>query len=239
MTAALRIVPSYLSSSVIRADRRASLDVYGLGLQDIGTQTATMDAMRASLPPPPPGYRADVVGLPVAAGDAYRALLSDRYVLSLGGIVVAGLALLVGLRRRTDALRAVLAAGVATGATFAVLALFQVSLSPLTVGLGALVAVSGCEFFVLLREVEGSERRTVLGVVLAALTSAIGYASLCVSQLEVVRQFGLVLTGSVCLSFLAALLVVKSLPGRAEDRTSPLQRAETDPDLPASLEVSR
>jgi len=52
--------------------------VYGVRLQDLGASCACGD-VRADLPPPPPGYRTDVVGLPVAAASGYQLLLDDRY----------------------------------------------------------------------------------------------------------------------------------------------------------------
>ena len=211
--AALSLVPPYLSSAVVRPDRQARVLVFGLRLQDLGTQADMLDAARAALPPPPAGYSADLVGLPVAAGHSYRALLSDRYVVNLAGIAVAGLVLAAGLRRRADAVRALVAATVATGWGFALLRLVGLDLSPLTVGLGALVTVTGCEFVVLLSEA-GRSRHPWLrrSVAFAALTSAAGYLALAVSSLELVREFGLVLGAAVALSYLAARMVVWCVP---------------------------
>ena len=212
--AALALVPSYLSSAVLRPDRQAGLQVLGLGLGEIGNQTALLNDLAAALPPAPPGYRAEVIGLPVAAGRAYEALLADRFVVNVVGIVLAGLVLAVGLRRRWDAARAVLTAAIAAGWGFGLLALTGIGLSPLTIGLGALVTVTGCEFIVLLRAVEGAPRRMARGVLIAAATSALGYAALAASGLELLREFGLVLACAVVLSFLAALLVVTTTDRR-------------------------
>jgi hypothetical protein len=44
--------------------------------------------------------------------------------------------------------------------------------------------------------------------VAAALTSAAGFAALGLSRLEVLREFGLVLAGSVLLALLAASIVI-------------------------------
>lgn len=222
--AALKLVPPYLSSSVVRPDRQAGVEVFGLRLQDIGTQTALLDAVAAALPPAPAGYTASLVGLPVAAGDAYRALLADRYLVNLAGIALAGIALAAGLRRRSDALRAVLAAAVATGWGFALLWSLGLELSPLTIGLGALVAVTGCEFVVLLAHARvqrlGWLQRSVG---FACVTSAAGYLALGISSLELVREFGVVLGASVVLSYSAARLVVWCAP------PSPGDHAARDP----------
>lgn len=204
--AAMRLVPPYLSSSIVRADRRVALLVYGVRLQDLGEQRRMLADVRATLPPPPPGYRVDIVGLPVAAARGYQLLLDDRYLANLAGIAVAGLVLALGLGRvRADALataRAVGAALLATGWGLAVIFALGMSLSPLTLGLGSLVGVTGCEFAVLLA-------RARRGVGYACLTSVLGYLVLATSRLSMVREFGMVLGAAVVFSYLAAKLVVR------------------------------
>jgi predicted RND superfamily exporter protein len=192
----------------VRPDHRVAVLVYGVRLQDLGAQQRMLAGVRADLPPPPPGYRTDVVGLPVAAARGYQLLLDDRYLANLAGIVAAGLVLAVGLRRRGDAVRAVLAAAAATGWGLAALWLLGVALSPLTVALGSLVTVTGCEFVVLLTEARRRDHRWLhRGVVYACVTSVLGYLVLVASKLWLVREFGLVLAGAVLLSYLAARLV--------------------------------
>ncbi|MDX6361699.1 MAG: uncharacterized protein QOC85_702, partial [Streptomyces sp.] len=213
VTSALSLVPPYVSSAVVRPDRKAGVQVFGLRLQDLGSQADVLDRVQATLPPPPAGYSADVVGLPVAAGHGYRALLQDRYLVNLAGIVLAGIVLAVGLLRRFDALRAVVAAALAAGWGFALLWVLDLALSPLTVGLGALVAVTGCEFVVLLAQ--GRRLRHAWlqrSVAFACLTSAAGYLALAISDLRLVREFGLVLGAAVVLSYAAARLVVWAAP---------------------------
>jgi predicted RND superfamily exporter protein len=217
ITAALHLLPTYLSSAVVRPDRHAAVQVVGLRLQPIGTQTDMLDRLAAALPLPPPGYVAQVAGLPVAAGGAYQALLADRYLVNLAGIALAGLILAIGLRRRSDALRAIAAAALATGWGLALLHTFGLTLNPLTVGLGALVTVTGCEFLVLLAESHRQHRQWLSrSVLFACLTSAAGYLALAGSRLEMVRDFALILSGGVILSYLAALLILWLFPpGRA------------------------
>jgi hypothetical protein len=53
-------------------------------------------------------------------------------------------------------------------------------------------------------------------VLVAALTSAVGYVVLAGSSLSMIRQFGVALAGSVALSYLAAVLVLRLLPDRGE-----------------------
>ncbi|HEV7787864.1 MAG TPA: RND transporter [Pseudonocardia sp.] len=216
VSSALRLLPPYLSSAVIRPDHRVAVLVYGLRLQDMSAQQRLLADVRATLPPPPAGYRVDVVGLPVAAARGYQLLLDDRYPANLAGIAVAGLVLLLGLRRRTDAGRAVAAAALATGWGLAALWALGMQLSPLTLALGSLVTVTGCEFVVLLTEAERHAHRWLRrSVGYACVTSVLGYLVLVTSKLWLVREFGVVLAVAVVLSYLAARLVVWLSPPTA------------------------
>jgi predicted RND superfamily exporter protein len=209
VSAALRLLPPYLSSSVIRPDHQVAVLVYGVRLQDLGAQQRMLTDVRAALPPPPTGYRTEVVGLPVAAARGYQLLLDDRYAANLAGIAVAGLVLALGLRRRWDAARSLTAALLATGWGLAVLWALGMTLSPLTVALGSLVSVTGCEFVVLLTEAVRRDLSWLRrGVGYACLTSVFGYVVLGFSRLSLVREFGLVLGAAVVLSYLAARLVI-------------------------------
>ncbi|MCU1651091.1 MAG: superfamily protein-like exporter [Pseudonocardia sp.] len=210
---ALDLFPSYLRSAAVTPDRRSALMIFGLQLRDLDAQNRLLQDVRDALPALPPGYSADLVGLPVAAGRGYDLISEGRYLANLAGIAVAGVVLAIGLRRRTDALRATAAALLATGWGLAIIWSVGGSLSPLTVALGSLVTVTGCEFLVLLAEARRSgERWLRRSVAFACLTSVIGYAALAASQLWLVREFGVVLTVAVMLSYLAALAVMWIFP---------------------------
>jgi hypothetical protein len=212
---ALELVPGYLSSSVLRSDGREAVMSFGLRLQDIGDQQVLLDSLRASLPPTPPGTTAEVTGLPVAAVRAYALIKQDLYLANAAGIVAAGLVLLIGLRRRGDALRAVLAAALATGWGLALVMLLGVSLNPLTVALGSLTTATACEFTIMLVHRSRSartSRRRVTTVVVAAAAAALGYLALGASQLTVIRELGVLLACAVALSLGAAYAVTTFLP---------------------------
>ncbi|MGH3951593.1 MAG: RND transporter, partial [Pseudonocardiaceae bacterium] len=172
-----------------------------------------LDSVRAELPPPPPGLTAEVVGLPVAAARGFALVDADRYLPNLAGIAAAATVLLVGLRRRADAGRAVLAAVLAAGWGFAAAALLGLDLTPLTVALGSLTTAVACEYAVLLSSSAARRasavRRTVA---VAALAATLGYLSLALSGLTVLQEFGLVLAGTVVLAFAAAHLVQRLAP---------------------------
>jgi predicted exporter len=76
-----------------------------------------------------------------------------------------------------------------------------------------LTTVTGSEFAILLADARRGGRPWLRrGVAVACLTSAVGYLALAASGLAVLREFGLLLTASVVLSYLAALTVSWLLP---------------------------
>lgn len=222
ISAGVQLLPDYLTGSVIRDDHHRATMSFLLQLQDLREQRTLLDDLRATVPPPPAGYHADLVGLPVVAARGYELVSSSTYLTSTLGIVTAGLVLVVGLRRRTDALRAVVAAGLATGWGLALVSALGMSLTPLTLALGSLTTATACEFTVMLGGASGMRRprldRTVLA---AAMAAALGFAALAASGLDMVREFGLLLAGTVALSFVAAQLVVRLLPHRQEELSQP------------------
>jgi len=106
---------------------------------------------------------------------------------------------------------------VATGWGLAGAWLLDIPLSPLSVALGSLTTATACEFSILLGYASGRGRRAVGRTVLvAALAAALGYLALTVSRLGMLVQFGLLLSATVGLSLLAAILVIWLLPPRAQ-----------------------
>lgn len=207
--AGVRLLPSYLTGAVFRSDGHMSVSSFGVHFDDLGRLQTLRDGILATLPEPPPGYRAEVTGLPMAAVRGNE-LISDHRILSnTSGIVAAGLVLALLLsRRRSDAGRAVLAAAIATGAGLGVLWLTGVALTPLTVTLGSLTAAVACEFTVVLAEARRRGNRALRRSVLLAMgASAAGYAVLAASGLPAIREFGILLAGSVVLSMASAWLV--------------------------------
>ncbi|AYN37257.1 hypothetical protein DUI70_6764 [Streptomyces albus] len=207
----LRLLPPYLKSAVVTPDKSRSTLLFGVKMNDLTALKSLRNEMSADLPPPPPGYHVQLTGLPLVAVRAEELVSADRVFNNVLGIVTAGAVLLVGLRRRTDALRAVATATIATGIGLAALSLTDTPLSPVTAALGPLTAAVGCEFTVLLSEARRSGsvllRRSVL---LATLSSATGYAVLVASGLAAVREFGVLLAGSVLLALMSAACVVWS-----------------------------
>jgi hypothetical protein len=217
LDSALGLLPHYLIAAVLSDDGKQAVISLGLSLQDLGEQRTLLADMRASLPPPPAGVTVEVVGLPVAASRGFDLVSQGRYLTNLAGIAVAGLVLLLGLRRPVVAARAVLAAVLATGWGLAGAWLLHVSLSPLSVALGSLTTATACEFTVLLGYATATGvRRLRRTVAVAAGAASLGYLALVVSRLSVIRDFGLLLAATVGLSLLAAHLVVRVLPPKRD-----------------------
>ncbi|HEX4362195.1 MAG TPA: RND transporter [Pseudonocardia sp.] len=214
INAAMRLLPQYLTGAVISLDRGTSVMVYGVRVSDLASTEDLRSNLLRVLPPPPLGYQVKLAGLPIVAARGQELVSADRLQANLLGVLAAGLVLALGLRRRWDALRAVVSALLATGAGLFLLWLTGTPLSPITVALGSLTAAVGCEFTVLLSEASRRHnpalRRAVL---LVTATSVVGYAVLMISGIAVVREFGLLLAGAVLLALLSSLCVVRLTSG--------------------------
>lgn len=222
MAAGMRLLPPYLTSAVFNPDGNEAVMTFGLKFRDLGQQTQLLKNVQAALPPPPEGTHSDVAGLPVAAGRAFDLISNHRYLDNLVGIVAAGAVLLIGLRDRRDAWRAVLAAGLATGWSIAGLWLVGEPLNPMTVALGSLATVTACEFTVLLADGHRQSTTPLRRMVgWACATSVVGYLALVPSEINLLRDFGITLAGTVVLSYGAAKAVVHLTARRESQETTP------------------
>lgn len=213
--AAMRLLPPYLTDAAVDRTRETGILSFGVKLDDLAATQALRDDLRRELPPAPEGFTATVTGLPIVAVRGQELVSRDRLRSNLLGVFAASLVLALGLGRRSDALRAMVSALLATGAGLFVLWLTGTPLSPITVALGSLTAAVGCEFTVLLTEA-GRRRNPALrrAVLLVTLASVLGYAVLTISGIAVVREFGVLLAGAVVLALLSSLCVVRLSSGR-------------------------
>lgn len=207
--AGARLLPPYLVGSAVRQDRTMAVLTFGINTNDISRIRQIRDDVTATLPPPPRACRAQVTGIPIIGVRANELVSEGRIWVNLIGIVAAATVLALGLRTRWDALRAAVAAALATGAGFLLLWSTGVPLNPITVALGSLTSAVACEFTVLLatavRQGNGALRRAV---VLAAAASTTGYVVLVVSQIALIREFGVLLGATVLLALAASATVV-------------------------------
>ncbi|MFI5627010.1 RND transporter [Nocardioides sp. NPDC051685] len=204
--AAVDAIPPYLSSAVLRSDREQSLIVLGVEFEGVDELGVLLEDLDEAIGDPPAGVDVEVVGLPVSAARGLEVVSSGRILINLVGIASATLVILVGLRSFRDAARALATIVVATGWVGLIASITTGSLSPLTVALGSLVVATGSEFAIMLRRGDG-----VRAVATAALAGTVGYLVLALSELAVLRDFGLLLAAGVACSFAAALVVDRIL----------------------------
>jgi predicted RND superfamily exporter protein len=255
----LDAVPPYFSRAVITEDRRTANLAFGIRLTSLERQQEIVEDMRARLDPPE-GVRAELAGLPVLAAEA-NATLSDpwrRLATLAAGLLAVLLVLLAVGRRATGRWREawrrawppVVPIALATGWSALVLWLLGVQLNPLSAALGALVLAISTEFAVLLAARFRSERaaghapaealrrtyRSTGAAVLASGATAIaGFAVLALSDVRMLRDFGLVTVVDLTVSLLGVLVVLPAVlvlaERRAAARRAPEPRAA--PALPA------
>jgi hypothetical protein len=248
--ALLAAIPPYLSQEAITPDRRVATLAFGIRLMPLARQQQVIEGMRSALRPPA-GVNVQLVGLPVLAAqaDAQVASVSRRMLTLLAGLLAVGLVLLVAFRgdwRR--ALAPLLPVAFATGWSALIVFLLRVPLNPMSVTLGTLVIAVSTEFSVLLSERNRQERlagatlvealrasysATGAAVAASGVTAIIGFGVLALSDIQMLRDFGLVtlidlsvaLIG-VLVSLPAALLLVE---GRLQVRLPRLRPAAVRP----------
>ncbi|HVK30190.1 MAG TPA: RND transporter [Nocardioides sp.] len=219
--AAVRLLPPYLASSVVSPDRRMAVMTYGVDLDDVARLSVLRDHLEEVAASAPSSVDVEVAGLPMVAVSAQEAMDDERLLGAVLGIVAAGLALLALLPERRVALVAMLSAALASGLVALGVAVTGTALTPMTAGLGSLTAAVACEFTVLLALAQRrGDRMLARAVDLAAAASATGYAVLAVSDLGLIRGFGVLLAVTVAVALGASRLLVWALlpAATAEDR---------------------
>ncbi|MGH9058409.1 MAG: RND transporter, partial [Acidimicrobiales bacterium] len=87
---AMSLLPSYLTTSTIRDDRREAVMAFGVKLGDLGSENQLIQSIKAELPPAPKNSQVTVTGLPAVAARSYQLLSGDRWLPNIGGIAVFG-----------------------------------------------------------------------------------------------------------------------------------------------------
>ncbi len=247
----LDAIPPYFSQDVITPDRRMATLAFGIRLMSLAEQQQLIEAMRASLHPPA-GGRAQLVGLPVLAARSGTQVASPwrRLETLLIGLAVVALVLLVAFRGdRRRALVPLVPIALATGWSALVLFAVRVPLNPMSVTLGALVIAISTEFSVLLSERYRQERlrgrdaiealrrtyaRTGAAVAASGVTAIAGFGVLVLSDIRMLRDFGLVTLIDLTVSLvgvlvaLPAALMLAERPRAIAVRVPPLRRMRRD-----------
>ena len=240
----LDAVPPYFSQAVIARDRHTAALAFGIKLMPLDKQQQVVDTMRSRLHPPA-GVTAQLAGLPVEAAQANADVSSwwRRLVLGVGALVLVGLVLFAVRRRVKNAVIPLVPIALATGwagllswwsddTPLGLLLGRPVELNPMSVTLGALVIALSTEFSVLLSARYRSERDSGLGVRAAllrtyastgravtasAVTALAGFAVLVISDIRMLRDFGLVTVVDLAVSLLGVLVVLPAVLALAEE----------------------
>ena len=237
----LAAIPPYFSQDVITANRRVATLAFGIRLMSLQQQQRLIDQMRARLHPPA-GVSAQLVGLPVLAAKSAAEVASPlrRVETLLASLAVVALVLLLafaGDLRRT--LVPLVPIALASGWSALILFAVRVPLNPMSVTLGALVIAVSTEFSVLLAErhrqerlaghdtieaLRRSYRRTGAAVAASGVTAIAGFGVLALSDIRMLRDFGVVTLIDLSVSLLGVLVALPAavmLFGRAVEDGGP------------------
>jgi predicted RND superfamily exporter protein len=199
---------------------------FGIRAQSLEDQQAVVDRVRDQIGEPPEGVEVELAGLSVIAAESASDLSSSRYWLTLAGLLAVGLALLLIYRSWRRALVPLLPTVLATGWASLLLWITGIPLNPMSAALGALTIAIATEFGVLLAgrfheerragaDVEaalrGAYSRTGAAVLASGVTAIAGFAVLIASDVQMLRDFGLVTVVDLTAALIGVLLVLPAL----------------------------
>jgi uncharacterized protein len=249
VNALLKALPPYFTQEVIAPSQRVATLAFGIRLMSLAQQQRVIEGMQSALHPPA-GVNVQLVGLPVLAAqaDMQVASVTRRMLTLLAALAAVGLLLLLAFggdwrRALAPLLPVVLASGWSALIVFAL----RVPLNPMSVTLGLLVVAVASEFSVLLSEryrrellagyapaqaLQRSYQRTGAAVAASGVTAIAGFGVLALSDIQMLRDFGIVTLVDLTVSLVgvlvalpAALLVVQRWKGvRAWPRRVPRGR---------------
>jgi predicted RND superfamily exporter protein len=165
----------------------------------------------------------ELTGLPVIAAQSASDLSSSRYWLTLAGLAAAAIALLLVYRSWRRALIPLVPTVLATGWASLLLWITGIPLNPMSAALGALTIAIATEFGVILagrfhelrRQGDGPEEalrlayeRTGPAVLASGATAIAGFAVLIASDIQMLRDFGLVTVVDLGVALLGVMVVL-------------------------------
>ncbi len=245
----LRLLPDYLSQAILTTDPatgkpgNTGVITFGIRVMPFDQQKQLIDDVRAQVDPPgtrndpPPGVTAQVLGLPALAADANSSLSGNRYLVTIAGLLAVALVLLLAYRSAKRALVPLIPIVLATGWSSLVLWVAGVPLNPMSATLGALVIAIATEFSVLLSARYHEERsrggtigealrrayaRTGIAVVASGITAIAGFAVLVLTDIRMLRDFGLVTVFDLGVALIGVLVVLPAALVWSEGGADPL-----------------
>jgi predicted RND superfamily exporter protein len=230
-------VPGYFQRAVLTTDHRYALLAFGIRLMPLSRQRQVVEQMRAALDPPS-GTTAQLAGLPVLAADAEGSLSSssDRLLMLALSLALVAVALLAALRRARRVLVPLIPIVLATGWSGLLIYALRIPLNPMSATLATLVIAITTEFSVLLSErvcrqqgmgmtrrqaIDDAYRTTGIAVLTSALTAIAGFAVLVVSNITMLRDFGLLALVDLTVSLAGVMLVLPATLGLIDLEPAP------------------
>lgn len=196
---------------------------FGIRAQSLEDQQALVERVRDQIGETPEGVEVELSGLSVIAAESASDLSSSRYWLTLAGLMAVGLALLLIYRSWRRALVPLLPTVLATGWASLLLWITGIPLNPMSAALGALTIAIATEFGVLLSGRFHEERRggadveealhraysrTGAAVLASGVTAIAGFAVLVASDVQMLRDFGLVTVVDLTAALIGVLIVL-------------------------------
>ncbi len=255
--ALLELLPPYFAQAVVETDPvsgeigNTAVLSFGIPVMPFDEQKELIDGIRDKIDPPgatsdaPPGVDAEVVGLPVLVADANASLSSNRYLLTIAGLLAVALALFAVYRSVSRTVIPLVPVVLAPGWSALVLEAADVPLNPMSATLGALVIAISTEFSVLLSARYHSEResgasvgealrltysRTGAAVMASAATAIAGFAVLALAApiqalfggdaIRMLTEFGLVAVIDLMVALAGVLFVLPAVLVWAEGETA-------------------
>jgi hydrophobe/amphiphile efflux-3 (HAE3) family protein len=216
-----------------------ALLTFGIRAQSLEDQQALVDRVRGEVGTPgepggpPPGVTVRLAGLPVIAAEAAGDLSASRYWLTLAALVAVGLVLLAAYRSPARALVPLVPTALASGWAALILWITGIPLNPMSAALGVLTIAIATEFAVILsgrfhEELGGdggaeealrrAYSRTGAAVLASAATAIAGFAVLIASDIQMLRDFGLVTVVDLAVALLGVMVVLPAALVWIEDR---------------------
>ena len=217
----------------------AALVSFGIRAQSLEAQQDLVDRVRSEIGEPgtaggpPAGVEVQLAGLSVIAAESAADLSASRYWLTLAGLLAVALALLAVYRSLRRALLPLVPTAMATGWASLALWVTGVPLNPMSAALGALTIAVATEFGVILAGRFDEERRSgstaaealqrayarTGGAVMASGATAIaGFAVLIASDVQMLRDFGLVTVIDLTAALLGVMAVLPAALVWLEER---------------------
>ncbi len=182
---------------------------------------------------PPAGVTAELAGLPVVVASTVDDLAASRYMLIGLAILAVALVLLIAYRSLWRVLTPLIPIVVAGGWSAMIVSSLDLSLNPLSAVLTVLVIAISTEFSVILsgryfQEREGGRGmaealrftygRTGMAVAASGLTAIAGFAALAASDIQMLRDFGLVAVIDLSVALLGVAIVLPAVLAWRERR---------------------